>query len=76
MKKKKKNRTHKTEKPNVHLEVIMQPYILHCSVFVFIFVVHIALKNEVNLDPINPLKFSNIMVIIFYKIIQNENDNE
>lgn len=54
----------------------MQPYILHCSVFVFIFVVHIALKNEVNLDPINPLKFSNIMVIIFYKIIQNENDNE
>lgn len=75
IKNEKKTTTYKTEKPNVHLEVIMQPYILHCSVCCFFFF-HVALKNEVNLDSINPLKLSNIIVIILYKIIQNENDHE
>ena len=70
--KQKHTHTHKTEKPNVHLEVIMQPE--HTPLFGFFF--HASLKNEINTDPMNPLKFSNIIVIILYKSSQNENDHE
>lgn len=58
-------KNNKKDKPNVRLEIVEQYWFtLHCLV------VSHCIKNEIHLDPINPLKFSNMTLAILYKIIQ------